>query len=53
MDNGFPAGPFFPATGVQTPLIVEYRGLFVPEPGTGLLVLTGLLGLAARRRGCA
>jgi hypothetical protein len=26
---------------------------FVPEPSTGLLVLSGLLGFAARRRGCA
>jgi probable HAF family extracellular repeat protein len=25
----------------------------IPEPSTGLLVLTGLLGLASRRRGCA
>jgi len=25
-------------------------GAFVPEPGTGLLVMTGLLGLALRRR---
>jgi len=27
--------------------------LLVPEPSTALLVLSGLLGLAARRRGCA
>jgi hypothetical protein len=32
--------------------VVSITVAFVPEPGTGLLVMAGLLGLAARRR-CA
>jgi len=31
----------------------DFRVRSIPEPSTGLLVLTGLLGLAARRWGCA
>lgn len=29
---------------------VGFRLVMIPEPGTGLLVLAGLLGLAGRRR---
>jgi formylglycine-generating enzyme required for sulfatase activity len=32
---------------------VGFRIAMIPEPGTGLLVIAGLLGLAAHRRGCA
>lgn len=30
-----------------------FRVASIPEPGTGLLLMAGLAGLAALRRGCA
>ena len=47
-DNVAPAGPFF--GGDETRLVVAYQGLrLVPEPGTLLLLLTGLSGLAVMK----
>jgi hypothetical protein len=43
-------GVFPPSQGTTTPLGIFAEHTFVPEPGTGLLVMAGMLGLAARRR---
>ena len=36
--------------GEEELVIIGFRVAMIPEPGTGLLVITGLLGLAVRRR---
>jgi hypothetical protein len=43
------------AIGASGSIIALYSEIVpvVPEPGTGLLVIAGLLGLGVRRRGCA
>jgi PEP-CTERM putative exosortase interaction domain len=37
-------------TGTAGAIDIGFRLVMIPEPGTGVLVITGLLGLAARRR---
>jgi len=41
------------STSINSPTNFAGATTSIPEPSTGLLVLTGLLGLAARRRWCA
>jgi hypothetical protein len=45
--------PSLPPLTTNEEAAFRVNGAAVPEPSTGLLVLTGLLGLAARRRWCA
>lgn len=53
---GGPSGPAASYRGFDGPsseiINVGFRVASIPEPGTGLLVLTGLLGLAGSRRRC-
>ena len=52
--RGLRGGNFFYGASLTASSSPSYTGFrvatFLPEPGTSLLVMTGLLGLAARRK---